>query len=195
MKLKPGNYGKETSFQVRNFDIDMVADDYNKIEKHPLYLILDNLRSAFNVGSIFRCADAARLAGIYTCGYTAHPPHKKLDKTALGTLEFVPTKHFDTTEEALAHVSSKGITVWALETTSHSVDYTKVNYPKPLAIVLGNEALGIERKILENCQKLLQIPMHGYKNSLNVANAASIATFEVLRQWAVDSKINIPTTS
>ena len=67
MKLKPGNYGKETSFQVRNFDIDMVADDYNKIEKHPLYLILDNLRSAFNVGSIFRCADAARLAGIYTC--------------------------------------------------------------------------------------------------------------------------------
>ncbi|MEE3235622.1 MAG: RNA methyltransferase [Candidatus Latescibacterota bacterium] len=195
MKLKPGDYGKETSFEVRNFDIDMCAEEYNKLEKHPLYLILDNLRSAFNVGSIFRSADAARLAGIYTCGYTAHPPHKKLDKTALGTLGFVPTKHFDTTEEALAHLATKEITVWALETTSHSVDYTKVNYPKPLAIVLGNEALGIERSILGKCQKLLQIPMYGYKNSLNVANAASIATFEVLRQWAVDSKVTIPTAT
>ena len=195
MKMKPGDYGKETSFQVRNFDIDMSTGDYNKLVKNPLYLILDNLRSAFNVGSIFRCADAARLAGIYTCGYTAHPPHKKLDKTALGTLAFVPTKHFETTEEALAHLSYEGINIWALETTSHSVDYTKVNYPKPLAIVLGNEALGVERNILEKCQSLLQIPMYGYKNSLNVANAAAITTFEILRQWAEDSKVTTCPTS
>jgi tRNA G18 (ribose-2'-O)-methylase SpoU len=195
MKLKPGDYGKETSFEVRNFDIDMCAEEYKKLQKNPLYLVLDNLRSAFNVGSIFRCADAARLAGIYTCGYTAHPPHKKLDKTALGTLGFVPTKHFDTTEDALVYLASSGVNVWALETTSHSVDYTKVNYPKPLAIVLGNEALGIERSILDKCQKLIEIPLYGYKNSLNVANAASVAAFEVLRQWGVGSKGTVSTIS
>tara|TARA_B100001250_G_C19815326_1_gene797989 strand:- start:3776 stop:4366 length:591 start_codon:yes stop_codon:yes gene_type:complete len=195
MKIKPGDYGKETSFEVRNFDIDMCPEEYKKLQKHPLYLILDNLRSAFNVGSIFRCADAARLAGIYTCGYTAHPPHQKLDKTALGTLGFVPTKHFDTTEDALVYLASTGVTVWALETTSHSVDYTKVNYPKPLAIILGNEALGIERNILDKCQKLIEIPMYGYKNSLNVANAASVAAFEVLRQWGVCSKGTVPIIS
>ena len=83
MKLKPGNYGKETSFEVRNFDAQMSLDEYARLPKHPLYLVLDNLRSAFNVGSIFRSADAARLQGLYTCGYTAHPPHPKLDKTAL----------------------------------------------------------------------------------------------------------------
>ena len=78
MKLRPGNYGKETGFEVRTFDAEMPVDEYARLPKHPLYLVLDNLRSAFNVGSIFRTADAGRLQGIYTCGYTAHPPLPKL---------------------------------------------------------------------------------------------------------------------
>ena len=183
MKLKPGNYGKETTFEVRNFDADIDPENYKKLEKHPLLLVLDNLRSAFNVGSIFRCADAARLAGVYTCGYTAHPPHLKLDKTALGTLNYVPTLHFDSTEKAIMHLSKKGIPCWGLETTSHSMNYTETKYPSTLAIILGNEALGIQPEVLGVCEQLIQIPMYGYKNSLNVANAASVVTFEVLRQW------------
>ena len=76
MKLKPGNYGKETTFEVRNFDAAISSEEYARLGKHPLYLVLDNLRSAFNVGAIFRTADAARIAGVLTCGYTAHPPIK-----------------------------------------------------------------------------------------------------------------------
>ncbi len=192
MKLVPGNYGKETSFEVRNFDVDIPLDEYARLGKHPLYLVLDNLRSAFNVGSIFRSADAARLAGIFTCGYTAHPPHPKLDKTALGTLDYVPTRHFDTALEALDYLEAEGIATWALETTSHSCSYTEVEYPSPLALVLGNEALGVEHDVLTRCERLLEIPMYGYKNSLNVAAAAAVAAFEVLRQWRVGGTAEEP---
>lgn len=193
MKLAPGNYGKETTFEVRNFDAAISVEEYARLGKHPLYLVLDNLRSAFNVGSIFRSVDAARLAGVFTCGYTAHPPHKKLDKTALGTLDYVPTRHFDTALDALDYLSDRGIAVWALETTSHSVSHTQVDYPQPLALVLGNEALGVDRAVLERCERIVEIPMYGYKNSLNVASAAAVVTFEVLRQWADKGLVEEPT--
>ena len=193
MKLKPGNYGKETTFEVRNFDAAISSEEYARLGKHPLYLVLDNLRSAFNVGAIFRTADAARIAGVLTCGYTAHPPHKKLDKTALGTLDFVPTRHFETSSQALDYLRDEGIAVWALETTSHSVCYTEVEYPQPLALVLGNEALGVDRSTLECCDQMLEIPMYGYKNSLNVAGAAAVACFEVLRQWRARGLAQDPT--
>ncbi len=193
MKLTPGNYGKETSFEVRNFDAAISVEEYARLGKHPLYLVLDNLRSAFNVGAIFRSVDAARLAGVLTCGYTAHPPHKKLDKTALGTLDYVPTRHFETALDALDYLSAEGIVAWALETTSHSVSYTDVEYPQPLALVLGNEALGVERAVLERCERIVEIPMYGYKNSLNVASAAAVVAFEALRQWTAKGLVQEPT--
>lgn len=181
--LRPGNYGKETSFEVRNFDSPLSAEEYRQLPKHPLYLVLDNLRSAFNVGSIFRTADTARLVRVITCGYTAHPPHPKLDKTALGTLDYVATEHFDSTLEAVLSLQQQGIPVWALETTSRSQVYTSLPYPRPLAVVLGNEALGVDRGVLERCDELIEIPMFGFKNSLNVAAAAAVVVFEALRQW------------
>ena len=188
MKLRPGNYGKETSFEVRTFDAEMPLDEYARLPKHPLYLVLDNLRSAFNVGSIFRTADAGRLQGIYTCGYTAHPPHPKLDKTALGTLSYIETRHFATTLQAIEHLRARQVPVWALETTSQSRCYTELDYPRPLALIVGNEALGVSCDALECCDELVEIPMYGYKNSLNVAAASAVLVFEVLRQWqAVNS--------
>ena len=193
MKLKPGNYGKETSFEVRNFDAQMSLDEYARLPKHPLYLVLDNLRSAFNVGSIFRSADAARLQGLYTCGYTAHPPHPKLDKTALGTLDYIETRHFATTLEAVDYLRGRDVPVWALETTSQSRCYTELDYPRPLALIVGNEALGIDREVLECCDQLVEIPMYGYKNSLNVAAASAVLSFEVLRQWQLAGAICAPT--
>ena len=193
MKLKPGNYGKETSFEVRNFDAQMSLDEYARLPKHPLYLVLDNLRSAFNVGSIFRSADAARLQGLYTCGYTAHPPHPKLDKTALGTLDCIETRHFATTLEAVDYLRGRDVPVWALETTSQSRCYTELDYPRPLALIVGNEALGIDREVLECCDQWVEIPMYGYKNSLNVAAASAVLSFEVLRQWQLAGAICAPT--
>ena len=181
--LRPGNLGKETSFEVRDHDADLSPEAYAALGKHPIHLVLDHLRSAFNVGSIFRTADTARLAEVVTCGYTAHPPHPKLDKTALGTLEYVPSRHFDTTVEAVEDLQAAGVQVWALETTSRSVPHTAVVYPQPVALVLGNEALGVERAVLERCDRLIEIPMYGYKNSLNVAAACAVVVFEILRQW------------
>ena len=168
---------------MRNHDTHVTPAEYKRLPKHPLYLILDNLRSAFNVGSIFRTADTVRLAGIATCGYTAHPPHVKLAKTALGTLDYISTEHFDSALEALQSFQDQDIPVWALETTSHSRTYTSVTYPRPVAIVLGNEALGVSREVLEKCDERIEIPMYGYKNSLNVASACAVVAFEILRQW------------
>ena len=183
MKLKPGDLGKETTFEVRTQDSPLPLEEYRRLPKHPIYLVLDHLRSAFNVGSLFRTADTARLAGILTCGYTAHPPHPKLEKTALGTLDYIPTYHFDTGLEAVAWLRQRQIPVWALETTSHSRGHTKVRFPKPVALVLGNEALGVSQELIEHSDQLVQIPTFGYKNSLNVAAAGAVVVFEVLRQW------------
>lgn len=179
----PGDWGAETSLAVRTFDSPLSLEEYRRLPKHPLHLVLDNLRSAFNVGSIFRTADAARLARVITCGYTAHPPHPKLDKTALGALPYVDTEHFADTLEAIAALQAEGIPVWALETLPDSQVYTALSYPQPLAIVLGNEALGISRQVLARCDQVIEIPMFGFKNSLNVAAAAAVVVFEVLRQW------------
>jgi len=188
---QPGNYGKETAFAVRNFDAPLDVEEYLRLPKNPVHLVLDNLRSAFNVGSIFRTADTARLARVITCGYTAHPPHPKLEKTALGTLDYVATEHAACTLEAIRALQQKAIPVWALETTSHSRCYTEIAYPQPLALVLGNEALGIGRPVLEQCDELIEIPMFGFKNSLNVAAAAAVVIFEIVRQWNLTAEARL----
>lgn len=184
-RLRPGDYGAETAFHVRSQDASISEHEYRALPKQPLTLVLDNLRSAFNVGSIFRVADAARLQSVITCGYTAHPPHVKLHKTALGTVNYVHSVHFDATAEAVAAMQARGIPVWGLETTSASQVYTAVQYPQPLALVLGNEALGVDHGVLPRCDALIEIPLFGYKNSLNVAAAAAVVVFEALRQWGI----------
>jgi len=188
--------GVETSLAVRTHDTPLSLEEYQRLPKHLLYLVLDNLRSAFNVGSLFRTADTARLAGLLTCGYTAHPPHPKLEKTALGALEYIPTAHFQTALEAVESLKKQGIPVWGVETTSRSRDYTTVRYPCPLGLVLGNEALGVSPQVLEVCGEWVQIPMYGFKNSLNVAAAGAVVVFEVLRQWgANENQVTGPSAS
>jgi len=180
---RDGDWGEETGFEVRNRDTTLSAEQYASLPKFPVHLILDNLRSAFNVGSLFRTADTARIAEIVTCGYTAHPPHPRLEKTALGTLDFVAHRHCGAALEAVAGFHARGIPVWALETTSRSRSYTGLAFPRPIALVLGNEALGVDREVLEACDEIIEIPVFGYKNSLNVASAGAVVLFEILRQW------------
>ena len=118
MRNKKGDI--ETSFEVRSFDADMSLEAYNKLPKLPLYFILDNLRSAFNVGSIFRTCDILRVKGLFLCGYTAYPPHKKLEKTSLGTIDYVSWQYFETALEAITHLQQRHVPVWAAETTLHT---------------------------------------------------------------------------
>jgi tRNA G18 (ribose-2'-O)-methylase SpoU len=170
----------ETNFEVRSFDARMGLEEYNRLPKHPLYLVLDNLRSAFNVGAIFRLCDTMRVSGLYLCGYTAHPPHHKLQKTSLGTVDYVPWCHFDTATEAVSVLRERGIPVWAAETTSHSKPYHRIAYPDKLGIVFGNEALGVSAEVLRLCDGLVEIPTYGFKNSLNVATAAAVVGYRAL---------------
>ena len=174
---------EESGFEVRGRDLDIPPDEYARRPKFPVVLVLDNLRSAFNVGALFRVADTARLAGLLTCGHTAHPPLPRLDKTALGSLDYVATRHYPTTEEAVGRLRESGVPVWALETTSRSRHYARVSYPRPVALVLGNEALGVQPPVLESCDELIEVPVFGFKNSLNVAAAAAVVVYEILRQW------------
>jgi tRNA G18 (ribose-2'-O)-methylase SpoU len=139
---QPGDM--EMWFSVRSLDADITVEEYRRLPKNPLYIILDNLRSAFNVGSIFRLCDSMRVSGLYLCGYTAAPPHVKLEKTSLGTIGYVPWKRFDSTADAVTELKAQGITVWAAETTSHSIDYRTLPIPPQLGLVFGNEALGVD---------------------------------------------------
>jgi 23S rRNA (guanosine2251-2'-O)-methyltransferase len=179
-KGKPRQGDMETSFTVRSFDAPISLEEYRKLPKHPLYIILDNLRSAFNVGAVFRLCDGMRVSGLFLCGYTAYPPHIKLEKTSLGTINYVPWRHFDTTLEAVRFLQEQGIAVWAAETTSHSLDYRTCVYPKPLGIVFGNEALGVENDVLEACDQLVEMPLHGFKNSMNVATSCAVIGFKAI---------------
>ncbi|MBD3391698.1 MAG: TrmH family RNA methyltransferase [Chitinivibrionales bacterium] len=172
----------ETNYEVRSFDAGMPLEEYRKLPKTPLYVVLDNLRSAFNVGSIFRLCDALRVRELILCGYTAHPPHVKLEKTSLGTTGYVPWRHVDSTADAVSGLRERGIPVWAAETTSRSLTYDTVVYPLPVALVFGNEITGVGREILDVCDELVEIPMQGFKNSINVAAAAAVMGYRVLSQ-------------
>lgn len=171
-----------TALQVRSLDADISLQEYEKLVKNPLYIILDNLRSAFNVGAIFRTCDALRVSGLFLCGYTAYPPHIKLQKTSMGTIDYVPWKHFDKTVDAVKYLQDQGIPVWAAETTSHSQSFYDANYPGKLGVVFGNEALGVSRQVVDMCDNLIEIPQWGFKNSLNVAISCGIIGFRAVKK-------------
>jgi tRNA G18 (ribose-2'-O)-methylase SpoU len=181
MKSEKGDI--ETNYDVRCLDASFTLAEYRALPKHPLYIILDNLRSAFNVGSIFRLCDTMRVSGLFCCGYTAHPPHIKLEKTSLGTIQFVPWRHFEDTIEAVRFLHDQNIPVWAAETTSHSQLYTTVRFPQPVGIVFGNEALGVSRNVLDQCDEFVEIPVYGFKNCMNVATSVSVLGYKVIEQY------------
>jgi tRNA G18 (ribose-2'-O)-methylase SpoU len=190
MPAKPGKHPKhlpapdgiETFYEVRSRDSSLPPEQFRLLPRNPIYIVLDNLRSAFNVGAIFRLADATRAGAVFTCGYTAHPPHHKLAQTALGTVDAVPWRHFSSTVDALQELKSQGVMIIGVETVIGARRYHTVNYRFPLALIFGNEALGVSQPALRLCDEFIEIPVFGYKNSLNVATAAAVVLYEILRQ-------------
>jgi tRNA G18 (ribose-2'-O)-methylase SpoU len=173
--------GIETFYEVRSRDSNLPPGEFARLPRRPIHIVLDNLRSAFNVGSIFRLADAARAAEVIPCGYTACPPHHKLEQTSLGTTDSVPWRRFHDTEEAIADLKSGGTQVVAVETVTGATPFHRFKYRFPVAVVLGNEALGISRSVLKLCDGIVELPVFGYKNSINVATAGAIILYELLR--------------
>lgn len=148
-----------------------------------IHIVLDNIRSAFNVGSIFRSADGAgSVKKIYLCGITSDIDNPKLEKTALGALEMIPSEHYDTTLEAIEELKEKGIPIYSVELTDDSLNFQHIKYPSKFALIFGHEKNGVDREILKKVDMNIFIPMRGRKESLNVANCASIILYEVTRE-------------
>ena len=152
-------------------------------ERAPLHVVLDNIRSAYNVGSAFRTADACGVEHLHLCGMCAHPPHIKLKKTALGADEHVPWTYHERTTRCIDALKAEGIPIVAVEVTEDAVPYSAFDWPRPAAVLFGNEVHGVRGKILERCDAVVTIPMFGHKNSLNIATAFGVVLYEVLRKW------------
>ncbi len=160
-------------------------EEFKSSEKLPVIIILDNVRSLLNVGSIFRTADAFSIEAIYLCGITGTPPNKEIQKTALGATDSVNWKYFKETNEALIELKKSDYFIYAVEQIENSVKLHQLNInekPRKLAFVFGNEVSGVDENILQLCNAALEIPQTGTKHSLNVSVSAGIIMWEIFRQ-------------
>ncbi|OLY92585.1 RNA methyltransferase [Cnuella takakiae] len=157
------------------------VEAFRESEKLPIIAVLENVRSAYNVGSFFRTADAFRLEGIYLVGYTAFPPHKEIKKTALGAEDTVHWKHFKTTAEALEDLRGLSYAIFAIEQAEGSQQLQHFEGGEKVAVVFGNEVTGVEQDTIKACDGCIEIPQLGMKHSLNVATAGGIVLWELVR--------------
>lgn len=157
-------------------------EEFHRAPKHPIYVMLQNIRSMWNVGSIFRTCDAARIEQILITGYTATPPRKEIEKTALGATETVKWSYFKRALDAIDWLKAQGVRVCALEITDGGRLYDAVRPEEfPLCLVIGNEVSGVDDEVLAACDFAIEIPQYGMKHSLNAAVAAGIAIFELVK--------------
>ncbi|NTW53011.1 MAG: RNA methyltransferase [Chlorobiaceae bacterium] len=158
------------------------VEGYGESSRHPVTLMLHNIRSMWNVGSMFRTADAAGIEKIVITGYTATPPRKEIDKTALGAQNTVPWQYIEDPAEAVAMLKAEGKRVFGLEIAANSRMYTELTPGDfPLVLIVGNEVVGLGDELLSLCDDVLEIPQYGIKHSMNVAVAAGVALFESIR--------------
>ncbi len=173
-------------------EIKAIQKEKSKNKHLPLTGVLENIRSLYNVGSIFRTADGAGFEQLVLTGYTGAPPSKEIEKTALGATHFIPWHQFDSPLDYLKSIKNNS-TIVALEHSHKSIPYTEIALPqnKPVILVVGNEITGIENKTLEFCDIHTEIPMMGQKHSLNVSVAFGILAFHLamlLKQQTTNHK-------
>lgn len=157
------------------------------LQKLPVVAILNNIRSTYNVGSIFRTSDGAMIEKLYCCGFTPAPPKKEILKTALGSTESVVWEYVKDPMEVVAKLKIEGYKIAALELTEGSIPHYKVPAQSfPLALIIGNEITGVSQDLLDVCDMALEIPQYGIKQSLNVAVAYGISIFELRRLFDED---------
>ncbi len=154
--------------------------DFKVSKKMPLIIVLDNIRSLNNIGSVFRTADAFLIEKIYLCGITASPPHKDIHKTALGATENVLWEYIDSTKDIVQKLQTEGVSVWPIEQTdgSTSLDIFQPETNKSYAFVLGNEVRGVSQEVIDICNKALEIPQFGTKHSLNISVATGLVVWD-----------------
>ena len=162
----------------------MSVQQFHEAEKLPLVVVLDGVRSLYNVGSVFRTADAFRVAGVVLCGITATPPNSEIHKTALGAEDSVAWKHFDDTMEAVQWLRDEGYTLLAIEQCEGSTmlqDFHPEEGSK-YAVILGNEVKGVQQCVVDACDGCIEIPQFGTKHSMNVSVTAGIVIWHFAQQ-------------
>ena len=166
------------------------VEEFKKAEKTPIVIVLDNIRSLHNVGSVFRTADAFLVQGLCLCGMTGRPPHRDIRKTALGATDTVAWQYFPSTVEAVRALKADGYAVWAVEQVENSVSLSdfKPDRQKPLALVFGNEMHGVGEEVLQEVAGAIEIPQLGMKHSLNISVSAGIVIWEVFDQMQATSE-------
>ena len=160
------------------------AETYKESVKTPVIVVLDNVRSLNNIGSIFRTADAFLIEAIYLCGISATPPHKEIYKTALGAEENVPWKYYKSTISAIEYLKTQGYELVAIEQTDESISleiYT-ICKNKKYALIFGNEVKGVDQEVIDLCSESIEIPQFGTKHSFNVSVCAGIVLWEWFRR-------------
>ena len=163
------------------------VEDFKMANKKPIVVVMDNIRSMHNVGSVFRTSDGFLIDGICLCGFTPQPPHMDIPKTALGYTETVDWVYYENTVNAVHDLKAKGFKVFAIEQTEGSISLEKFKqiHPEaiahPMAFIFGNEVDGVDQNVIALCDGVIEIPQWGMKHSLNISVAAAIVLWEFVR--------------
>lgn len=160
------------------------TEEFKKAEKLPLVVVLDNIRSLHNIGSVFRTSDAFRVECIYLCGITAVPPHPEMHKTALGAEFTVDWKYVNNAVEVVDNLKKDGYTVYSVEQAEGSImlENIKLDPNRKYAVVLGNEVKGVQQEVIDHSDGCIEIPQYGTKHSLNVSVTAGIVIWDLFKQ-------------
>lgn len=169
-------------------ELDRISvDQYKTVSKTPLIVVLDNIRSLNNIGSVFRTSDAFLVEAIYLCGITATPPNQEIHKTALGAEHSVTWSYFGETTEAVDLLHRNGYTVFAIEQVENSIMLQEIQLDpaKKYAIVMGNEVKGVQQSVVDLCDACIEIPQYGTKHSLNVSVTTGLVIWDFFKQLSI----------
>ena len=172
--------------KLKNSELERISvENFKTANKTPIVVVLDSVRSALNVGSVFRTSDAFRIEKIYLCGITAFPPNKEIRKSALGATDSVEWEKAEKTEDIILKLKKEGYVVSAIEQAETSVMLNNFPSPeKPIAVVFGNEVNGVQQSVIDLCDNCIEIPQIGTKHSLNISVSVGVVL------WDLYNKIN-----
>lgn len=171
------------SRKLKNEELTRLSkEEFKNANKQPLVIVLDNVRSLHNVGSVFRTCDAFLIEEIVLCGLTGCPPNKEIEKTALGATSTVKWQYFTTTLEAVKYLRNKNFKIFGVEQAEKSISLNHFKIAEKTALVFGNEVYGVEQEIIDVCDGVIEIPQLGTKHSFNISVSVGIVLWEILRK-------------
>lgn len=171
--------------KLKNEELERISlDEFKTIRKTPLVIVLDNVRSLNNIGSVFRTSDAFLIEAVYLCGITATPPHRDIQKTALGATESVEWTYFATTLEAIDNLKGNGYQIAAIEQAENSIMLDEFQpESRKLAIIFGNEVSGVDQAVVDRCDCVIEIPQFGTKHSLNISVSVGVVVWDLFKKF------------